>query len=106
MAAPGEILVELTRDSIEPLRGVQQSGADAVGEVLQHRVMPFAAEGHSHQPHRCRGDEQCADGGVERPVGDVEKVVAVGGSRKPGVQAGDVVVIDRVERGEVNCGHW
>ena len=50
------------RDGVQTRRGVQQSGADPVGQVLQDGVMTLAAERHAHQPDGRRGDQQRADG--------------------------------------------
>ena len=84
---------------------MQQSGADPVGQVLQDGVVALVAERHAHQPDGRRGDQQRADRGVDRPIGDVEEVVVFSGGRQTGVQAGEVVIVDRIRRGEVNGGH-
>ena len=73
----GKVLLEFPCGCVQPRRGVEDAGADPVGQGFQHGVMAFAGVGHPDQAGLGGGQQQRADGGVDGPVGDIEDAVPV-----------------------------
>ena len=73
--SPGEVLVEFPCGRVQTGGGVEDTGADPVGQGLQDGVVAFAGVGDPDQAGLGRGQQQRANGAVDGPVGDVEDAV-------------------------------
>ena len=75
VAMAGEVLLELPARLVEAARGCEQARRDALGKALQDRVLGAVVVevGEAEQTAIAGGDQQPADGGVERRAGDVEQ---------------------------------
>ena len=58
---PGEVALDRVGRRVERPGGVQDSRADAVGEVGEHRVVSLDGERDPHEAQRCRREEQRPD---------------------------------------------
>ena len=74
-----EVLVELApRLRQRVARGVQHPGRDALGELLQHRVLVLGGQAHAHEALARRADEDRAERRVVALEGDVDQPRALG----------------------------
>src|SRR5689334_10925359 len=75
VAAAREVLLQLAGDRVEAGWGVEDPGADLRGQRGQYRVVVLAVEGHLDQAALGGREQEGADRGVERAVGDVQEAL-------------------------------
>ena len=97
-AGAGEVLLQLDGRLVEPARRLQHAGADPRREGGEHGVEILALEGDADQPLRGRGEQERAEGGVERAIGDLDEAGVVGLLHEAGAESCQGRVGEREER--------
>ena len=82
-ALRAEILIELPRRRVQPLRCPQHARAEPLRQRVQHAIVVLNVIGHAHQALRRRRQQERAYRGVHRRVGDVEQAFGFSGKPQP-----------------------